>query len=102
MDTTEILSRGMLHGSPGKLIENFYVMVQQAAAQLAAMRGILEAERAYAIALRRRAQPQGTTCCRSGCHEPALEGRKRCATHQREHDATPWPPPNAEPLSHIG
>jgi hypothetical protein len=82
MDTTEILSRGMLHGSPGKLIENFYVMVQQAAAQLAAMRGILEAERAHAIAPRRRAQPHSVQAAKGA--------------------AEPWPPNGSEPLSHIG
>jgi hypothetical protein len=81
MDTTEILSRAMLHGSPGKLIENFYTMLQQNAAHLAAIRGILEVEHAHAVTLRRRAQPQ-------------RENAKGAAE--------PWPPPNAEPLSHIG
>jgi hypothetical protein len=81
MDTTEILSRAMLHGSPGKLIENFYTMLQQNAAQLAAIRRILEAEQAHAIAQRRRAQPQSE--------------KARAA-------AEPWPPADAEPLSHIG
>jgi len=54
MDTTEILSRAMLQGSPGKLIENFYTMLQQNAAQLAAMRELLEAEQGRLTAQRRR------------------------------------------------
>jgi hypothetical protein len=54
MDTTEILSRAMLHGNPGKLIENFYTMLQQNAAQLAAIRELMEAEQGRLTAQRRR------------------------------------------------
>jgi hypothetical protein len=75
MDTTEVLALDVTQPT-------IFTLLQQGVAQLAAIRAILEVEHAHAIALRRRAQPQ--------------------SVEQAKRGAEPWPPPNAEPLSHIG
>jgi hypothetical protein len=75
MDTTEILALDVTEPTIFKLL-------QQGVAQLAAIRGIIEAQQAYAIAQRRRAKPQ--------------------SVQQAKGAAEPWPPADAEPLSHIG